>query len=126
MEPHSAEVTRLVREEMLAVHVGSGTVRVLATPMMIALMEEASVLCAEPLLLPGQTTVGTHVDVVHTAATPVGGVVRARAELKEQDGKRLVFAVSAEEILGETEVLPIGKGTHTRYVVVQERFGERK
>ena len=111
----SAEL--LVTENVTAREVGSGTVAVLATPMMIALMEKTCLLSVRPFLEPGQDTVGTHVDVAHTAATPVGMRVRCESELVEIDRRRLVFRVTARDEAGV-----VGEGTHTRFVIDIEKF----
>ena len=75
----------VVTEDMLARNVGSGLVKVYATAMMIALIEKAAVYSVEPCLEPGQGTVGTHVDVSHCSATPLGMKVWAETELVEID-----------------------------------------
>ncbi|MGL6195251.1 MAG: thioesterase family protein [Thermoguttaceae bacterium] len=113
-------VSQIVTEELLAVNVGSGDVRVFATPMMIALMEKAAALCAEDVISPGQTTVGANLNVNHTAPTPLGKTVTATACLTEQQGKKLVFTVSAED--GNQQ---IGSGTHTRYIVEKALFEQK-
>ena len=81
-----AEQQRLVTEELTAEHLGSGNVKVLATPAMIMLMEMTAVNSVDPLLPDGQQTVGIRVDVRHLAATPVDVFVRFRTELIEVDG----------------------------------------
>ncbi|MDW7651782.1 MAG: thioesterase family protein [Bacillota bacterium] len=100
-----------------AIEVGSGSVPVFATPMLVALMENAAINALLGALPEGQTTVGTKVDVAHTAATPIGQTVTARAQLVETDGRRLVFQVAAEDDNG-----PVGSGTHERFVVDLEKF----
>lgn len=100
-----------------AVEVGSGSVPVFATPMLVALMENAAINALEGHLPEGQTTVGTKVEVAHTAATPIGMTVTARAELVEADGKRLLFKVTAADNAG-----PVGQGVHERFVVDLEKF----
>lgn len=112
--------TLVVGETHTAAYFGSGRAPVLATPMMIALMEAAAVDCIERHLPEGRESLGVHVDVEHTAATPVGVKVTARAELKEIDGRALTFEVEAHD---GTEV--IGKGRHKRVVVDTERFRSR-
>ena len=113
-----AELT--VGEEHTALSVGSGRVRVYATPMMIALMENAAVAAVEDALAPGEQTVGVRIEVRHLAATPVGMRVRAEAELIRVDGRTLTFRVSAAD-----EKEPIGEGIHVRAVVDAERFDAR-
>jgi len=96
---------------------GSGAVPVFATPALVALMEKAARLSVQPALAPGQTTVGTRVEIRHLAATPEGMTVTARSELVAVEGKRLVFKVEASD-----EVETVGTGTHERYVVWEESF----
>ena len=104
----------------MATNVGSGAVEVFATPMMIALMEAAAVDCVEHLLPEGHVSLGTHLDVAHTAPTPPGFKVTATAELTEVDGRVLTFAVSCAD---DTEV--VGRGTHTRVIVDRKRLETR-
>ena len=106
-----------VTEAITAREVGSGTVAVLATPMMIALMEKTCLQSVRPYLEERQDTVGTHVDVSHSAATPVGMVVRCESELVEIDRRRLVFHVTAYDEAGV-----VGEGTHERFVIDIEKF----
>jgi len=106
-----------VNETNTALAYGSGGINVFATPAMIGLMEKAALSSVEPLLPEGYTTVGTKVDVQHLAATPLGGVVEARSELREVDGRRLVFTVEARD---EQEL--VGKGTHERFIIPTEKF----
>ena len=103
-----------------APHVGSGKIKVLATPVMVSLMEEAALNAVEGLLPPGHQTVGTRLDITHVAATPVGLRVTARAELTRVEGRRLTFRVWAED-----EHERIGEGTHERIVVEVSRFDRR-
>jgi len=112
-----AELTLMVAPEHLASRWGSGGVEVLATPHMIGLMEQAAVRAVDRLLPAGYCTVGTHIDVRHLAATPIGHHVVARAELQEIHGRRLVFKVTAEDQAG-----PIGEGLHERTIVLLDRF----
>jgi predicted thioesterase len=97
--------------------VGSGGLEVFATPSLIALMEDAARSAVDPLLGDGQVTVGVRVDVRHLAATPLGGEVRARAELVEIDGRRLVFRVEAFDAQEK-----VGEGTHERAIVDPRRL----
>jgi fluoroacetyl-CoA thioesterase len=94
--------------------------QVLATPVMILMMENAALNAIRSYLDPGESAVGTAVDVRHLAATPVGHDVRAEAEVTHVDGKRIVFKVSARD---ETE--EIGNGTHHRVVINLASFNER-
>src|SRR5438132_8214798 len=87
----------LVGTRDTAPHVGSGKIKVLATPVMVNLMEEAALNAVEGLLPSGFQTVGTRLDVSHTAATPVGLSVTAGAELTRIDGRRLTFRVWADD-----------------------------
>jgi len=109
--------TLVVGEEHTAPRLGSGRAPVLATPIMIALMEAAAVDCVERLLGEGQESLGVRIGVDHSAGTPVGLAVTATAELEEVDGRRLVFYVEARDA---REI--IGKGRHERVVVDSERF----
>jgi fluoroacetyl-CoA thioesterase len=113
-------VTIVVGEEHTAPHVGSGRVRVLATPVMVNLMEAAALQAVEGLLPAGHQTVGIHLDITHTAATPVGMRVRAYAELTRVDKRTLTFSVHAED-----EKERIGGGIHERIVINLERFDQR-
>ena len=110
----------LVGTRDTAPHVGSGKVKVLATPVMVSLMEEAALLAVEGLLPAGHQTVGTKLDINHTAATPVGMRVTAHAELVKVEGRRLTFRVQAAD---EAEL--IGEGTHERIVINVARFDQR-
>ena len=107
----------VVTRENTAAAVGSGLVPVFGTPFMIALMENAAVHALAPYMEAGQGSVGTHLDVSHDAATPIGLKVWAEAEVTAVDGKALTFAVTAYDEAG-----PIGKGTHNRFIIDVERF----
>ena len=110
----------VVADEHTAPFVGSGKVRVLATPVMINLFEAAALACCEEHLPQGHQSLGIHLDVRHIAATPVGMRVEATAELIRIDGRTLTFRVEAHD---EREL--IGDGLHERVVVNVERFDER-
>ena len=110
----------MVTPEMSAARVGSGLVDVLATPMMIALIEKTCNECVLPHLEAGQGTVGTLVNVSHTAATPIGMRVWCDAELVEVDRRRLVFKVQAFDPCGL-----IGEGTHERFIIDTKKFFEK-
>ena len=110
----------LVGVEHTAPRVGSGRVAVLATPVMINLIEAAALAACEELLPEGAQSLGIHLDVRHFAATPVGMRVEAVAELIAIDKRTLSFRVEARD---EREV--IGDGTHQRVVVNVARFDER-
>jgi fluoroacetyl-CoA thioesterase len=109
-----------VGEEQTAPRVGSGRVRVLATPVMINMMEAAALDAIENLLPPGHQSLGTHLDVGHYAATPVGMTLRATAEVTKIDGRNVTFRVEAFD-----DRERVGDGTHTRVVVNVERFDAR-
>ena len=110
----------VVGEEHTAPHVGSGRVHVLATPVMVNLMEAAALQAVEGLLPAGHQTVGTHLDITHTAATPVGMRVKACVELTKVDQRTLTFSVYAEDAQER-----IGGGVHERIVINLERFDVR-
>lgn len=112
---NSAEIT--VTETLSAKSMGSGSLSVLATPALIAGMENICMNCVQPFLEEGYTTVGTKVDVSHIAATPLGDTVTYTCELTEIDRRRLVFTVSAFDSKGKT-----GEGTHERFIVDAQRF----
>lgn len=101
-------------------HVGSGRIKVLATPVMVMLLEEAALTAVENFLPSGLQTVGTQLTISHIAATPVGMRVTAHAEVLEVDGRKLTFRVWAED-----EAERIGEGTHERIIVDLERFDKR-
>jgi fluoroacetyl-CoA thioesterase len=94
--------------------------QVLATPVMILMMENAALNAIRPYLEPGESAVGTAIDVRHLAATPVGHTVRAEAEVTKVEGKRIEFKVSARDELEE-----IGSGTHRRVLIDLRSFNER-
>lgn len=107
----------IVAAKHTALAVGSGDLSVLATPIMVALMEGEAMRVAAAYCTLGQTTVGTQINIAHTRATPLGAEVKAEAELIEQEGRRLVFRVRATDEKGE-----IGSGTHERFIVDREKF----
>ncbi len=94
--------------------------QVLATPVMILIMENAALNAIRPFLDAGESAVGTAVDVKHLAATPVGREVRATAEVIGVEGKRVHFKVSASDGIDE-----IGSGSHQRIVIDLRSFNER-
>ncbi|MCZ7551996.1 MAG: thioesterase family protein [Anaerolineales bacterium] len=114
------EQTFVVEERFTAAHLGSGSLRVLATPSMIGFMERTATELLQPRLPPGASSVGVHVDVHHLAATPVGGKVRVTAEVTGVDGRRVDFKVEAWD-----EVELVGQGVHQRVVIDVERFLQR-
>lgn len=114
----SAEL--VVGEEHTAPRVGSGKIHVLATPVMINLIEAAALAAVEHLLPAGHQSLGTRLDIRHIAATPVGMRVAATAEVVGLEGRTIRFRVAAHD---EKEL--IGDGVHERAVVNVARFDER-
>ena len=112
---YTSELT--VTDAVTAVKVGSGDMPVLATPMMMALMENAAMLAVRDALPEGCTTVGGHIESSHLKPSRVGDVVRAEAEVTKVDGKKIVFKVSAYS--GDTL---LGEGTHLRFIVDRDKF----
>lgn len=113
-------IEQIVSDEVCADRIGSGLVKVFATPMMIALMEQTCNESVVPMLEEGQGTVGTHIDVSHCAATPVGMRVWCDSELVEVDRRRLVFKVAAYDERGL-----IGEGRHERFVIDTKKFQDK-
>ena len=99
---------------------GNTGVHVLATPRLVGLLEEAAIRAVEPALPPGFATVGTRLDLRHLAATPVGMRIRARATVREVEGRRLAYEVEAHD-----EVEKVAEGTHEGFRIDQGRFLER-
>lgn len=100
-----------------ALSFGSGGVEVFATPIMVGLMENASLKAVDELLPESYTTVGTHLDVSHISSTPIGMKVTAQAELIKIEGKVLTFKVEVYD-----EIEKVGEGTHQRFIVSLEKF----
>lgn len=113
----TGEAVKTVTHENTAAAIGAGGVEVFGTPMLIALMENASWKAVADALDEGYVTVGTHVNISHLAATPLGQQVRASAELIEIDERRLIFKVVAYD-----ERQKVGEGQHERTIVNLERF----
>lgn len=110
----------IVTEENTAKAVGSGGLEVFATPALIALAEKTAFQSVAEHLEEGQSTVGTHIDIKHIAATPVGMKVTCETELIELDSenpRRLVFSVNIYD-----EVEKVAEGTHERFIIYSERF----
>ena len=110
----------VVGEEHTAPRIGSGRIHVLATPVMINLIEAAALAAVEQSLPEGHQSLGTRLEISHVAATPVGMRVRARAEVEKVEGRNIRFRVrvdDAKEMIGE--------GIHERVVVNVERFDRR-
>jgi predicted thioesterase len=116
-----ATVSRTVTTADTAIAAGSGDLPVLATPLMIALMEQASCAAIDPYLPDGVTSVGTRVEVRHRAPSPIGLTVHARATVTAVDGPRVSFAVNAWHDDGGVAI-EIGDGTHVRALVDRESF----
>jgi len=110
----------VVGEQHTAPRIGSGRIRVLATPVMINLIEAAALAAVENSLPEEHQSLGTRLDVSHIAATPVGMRVTATAEVVRVEGRTIYLKVRAED---EREL--IGEGTHERVVVNLERFDRR-
>ena len=110
----------VVGPEHTASFVGSGRIAVLATPVMINLIEAAALKAVEHLLPLGHQSLGIHLDVSHVAATPIGLQVTATAEVVRVEGRAVSFRVEARDA-----VEAIGAGTHQRVVVSVSRFDER-
>ena len=109
-----------VTEQVTAMMMGSGDLPVLATPAMLALMENAAMLAVAPELPEGATTVGGHIEASHLRPTAVGDKVVAIAEVSAVEGKKISFTVAAyagDELIGE--------GTHVRFIVDRTRFMEK-
>ncbi|MBQ9472321.1 MAG: thioesterase family protein [Ruminococcus sp.] len=113
----TGEKSVAVKIENTALAMGSGTLRVFATPAMIALIEGCCAESVEDMLPQGITTVGTKVEVEHLAASPIGASILCKSKLTAYDGRRLDFEVEVFDNAGL-----IGKGTHTRFTVDAQRF----
>lgn len=110
----------VVGDEHTAPRVGSGKIRVLATPVMINLFEAAALAACEHLLPEGHQSLGTHLDVSHVAATPVGMIATATAEVVGVEGRTIRFRLQARDMRDV-----IGEGTHERVVVNVAKFDLR-
>jgi fluoroacetyl-CoA thioesterase len=113
----SAEIECVVTEADTASSVGSGDVDVLATPRVVSLCEQATVAALAPRLEPGQTSVGTRVELAHLAPVNVGSTVKATATLERAEGRRLVFSVSVTDRCGL-----VAAGKVTRVLVDKAHF----
>ncbi len=109
-----------VEEWMTAEKAGNRGVDVLSTPMLLQLVEEAAMQCIAPMLSEDEVSLGTHVDLTHLSATPVGLIVRTEVEILKVDGRRVEFAFTAFD-----EREKIAEGTHERYVTSRATFRER-
>ncbi len=112
-----AKLLIMVEREDTAQKIGSGDVPVLATPRLLALAEQATVQALGQVLAPGETSVGTRVELEHLAASPVGTHVELGAELTGVDGRRLTFSFQAQD-----EHSVVARGTIERIVVDRDRF----
>jgi predicted thioesterase len=109
--------TIVVEEKDTAKHYGSGTLDVLATPAMIALMENAAMLAVAQHLPEALDTVGIEIEVEHSNPSDIGATVNATAVLTKIKGRRLFFLLKANDETGE-----IGRGTHVRYIIDKNKF----
>lgn len=116
----TGEKTVAVTIENTAIAMGSGTLRVFATPAMIALCEGCCAESVEALLDSGMTSVGTKVDIEHLAASPMGASILCKSKLVAVDNRRLDFEVEVYDNVGL-----IGKGKHTRFTVDADRFVQK-
>ncbi|MBQ7792329.1 MAG: thioesterase family protein [Clostridia bacterium] len=114
------EVTYTVSENHTAITLESGNARVLSTPYLAASLEKAAHELCFPYLEEGTATVGTHLNLNHLAATPVGMKVTAKATVTEADGRKIVFHLEAFD-----EREKIAEGTHTRFIIQSEKFQAR-
>ena len=114
------ETKLVVTEQVTAAAYYSGLVPAFATPVMVGLMENASVAAMQKHLPAGHTSVGIEICIKHLAATPIGMNVRARAEVTRIEGRRVMFKVEAWD-----DKEKIGEGTHQRMIVDEARFSER-
>lgn len=113
-------IEKVVTEDMLAVNVGSGSLRVLATPTVVALMEEASTKLADTFLDEDLTTVGTMVEIQHISPSPIGAKIKVESKLISNDGRSFKFEVTAYDNAGM-----IANGTHNRVSVKSEKFQKK-
>lgn len=118
---YKGEALTVVNQTNTASAVGSGSLPVFATPMMLALMEQATCEACLDLLDDGETTVGTKVEITHDKASGLSTAITAYAKLEEVDARRLVFSVSAKDEEGNV----IGKGKIERFVVLADKFMKR-
>jgi fluoroacetyl-CoA thioesterase len=109
-----------VEEWMTAAKAGNRGVDTLSTPMLLQLVEDAAMQCIAPVLDADEVTLGTHVDLTHLAATPVGLIVRTEVEVLKVEGRRIEYAFTAFD-----EREKIAEGTHERYISSREKFRER-
>ena len=110
-------LTFSVTDELTALAAGSGTLPVLATPVLAARLEECAWRAAAPFLPAGSSTVGTRLELRHISPTPVGMTVSCRAEVTASEGRFLSFRLTASDAAG-----PVGEGSHDRVVIQDEPF----
>ena len=115
---HTSQLT--VNETVTAIAMGSGDLPVLATPVMMALMENAAMLAVADHLPEGSTTVGGHISSSHLKPSKLGDTITATATVTRVDGKKIEFKVEAH--CGDTL---LGEGTHLRFIVDKEKFMSR-
>lgn len=115
---NSAE--KIVTENDTALYVGSGSLKVLATPVMVALMEKSAADLLEKILPEEFTSVGIFLEVNHTSPTPTGSKIFAESEIVEVDGKKISFKITAKDEAGE-----IGFCKHERFIVNRKKFQEK-
>ena len=120
MDFKSKEIVATVSEDMLAVNMKSGSLRVLATPAVVALMENAAALLADEITDDGITTVGTFISIDHLSPSPIGAEIKVTATLKKQENRMFMFDVQAYDNSGL-----IAKGTHNRCSVKSDSFQKK-
>ncbi|MDE5945857.1 MAG: thioesterase family protein [Oscillospiraceae bacterium] len=114
------EISAVVDKSMLAVNVGSGSLEVLATPVMIMLMEKASCQCIADYLENDETTVGTEINVKHISATPENMNVTIKSTVTDVNNREITFKTEAFDDAGK-----IGEGVHRRFLVYGEKFTQK-
>ena len=113
----TATATVIVTESNIAKTMKSGSLEVCATPAMCALMEEAAQAAVQPYLEDGEGTVGISLSITHEAPTPLGATVTAKATVSAVEGRKITFDIEASDGVGI-----IGRGTHERFVINNEKF----
>jgi predicted thioesterase len=122
METGLTYTSTLVAEmQHTALQMGSGDMHVLATPTLVALMENAAMNAVAAHLPEGSTTVGGMINTTHIKPSPLGETVQATAVLTEMEGRKLTFSIQAKDSKDDV----IGEGTHIRFIVDRERFLSR-
>lgn len=113
----NASAHTVVTEELSAKHMKSGSLMVLATPAMVALMEEAAQAAIAPYLEEGQGSVGIALSISHDAPSPMGAAIKATATVTAVEGRKISFDVIAQDEHGT-----IGKGSHSRFIIDTQKF----